>query len=264
MTTMTVDDLTERGINAFKHGDKRGAAELLYQATKADPANQRAWLWLAGTVPTTEGRRICLEHVIAIASDSPLARQAIAGLTELTASPSPPATRLDSDLTHDDASAVVTQAMPTPAQTPLAAASTLPSRHHASVVATPALSLPVTTPTDTLPERASRTPPPRRHRHWLGSILTAALLTLIWSQVGVYTIQPIGFIPDGMTVIFWRHGGEPFFTSADATCLRAQGSVSLLCRVVALGQAPTDQIIMRLPYQQWAYLVSTGGQSFDR
>ncbi len=83
MSTLTADDLTERGIAAFKSGDKRTAVDLLYQATQADPANQRAWLWLAGAVPSPEGRRTCLEHVITIAPASPLAEKARAGLSQL-------------------------------------------------------------------------------------------------------------------------------------------------------------------------------------
>ena len=58
----------------------------------------------------------------------------------------------------------------------------------------------------------------------------------------------------------WRgiiHDGEREY-------LRAQGGVSLLCRSVALGVAPTKLIVLRLPYQHWAYLWSTGGQTFER
>jgi hypothetical protein len=40
--------------------------------------------------------------------------------------------------------------------------------------------------------------------------------------------------------------------------------VSLLCRGIAMGQAPKDRIVLRLPYQQWADLRSTGGRQFDR
>ena len=80
---------------------------------------------------------------------------------------------------------------------------------------------------------------------------------------GFYTIQPIGAIPDGRTLVVWRAEGEPFFNSADGRCLERVGSVSLLCRAMAMGAAPTDRIIARLPYQRWAYLGSTGGREFD-
>jgi hypothetical protein len=83
------------------------------------------------------------------------------------------------------------------------------------------------------------------------------------SPVGVYTVQPIGALPEGVTLIVWRAGQEPFFNSPDAMCLKIQGYVNLLCRGVALGEAPADRIIMRLPYIEWAYLMSTGGQTFE-
>ena len=81
---------------------------------------------------------------------------------------------------------------------------------------------------------------------------------------GFYSIQPIGAIPDGRTAIVWRAEGEPFFNSADARCLERLGSVSLFCRAAAMSAAPTSRIIVRLPYQNWAYLASTGGKEFDR
>jgi hypothetical protein len=81
---------------------------------------------------------------------------------------------------------------------------------------------------------------------------------------GLYSVQPIGAAPEGMTAIVWRSEGEPFFNSADGLCLDRAGSVSLMCRAMALGQAPVDRIIVRLPYQAWAYHASTGGLEFDR
>lgn len=116
--------------------------------------------------------------------------------------------------------------------------------------------------TTPLPTAAPATIP--RRRHWLAPLLVAALLLLLYTQVGFYSIQPIGALPEGGTVLVWRRGSEPFFNSPDGTCLRVQEGVSLLCRMVALGQAPVDRIILRLPYQHWAYLASTGGQEFDR
>jgi hypothetical protein len=97
----------------------------------------------------------------------------------------------------------------------------------------------------------------------VGLAICCGLSIPVW-PVGFYSIQPIGALPEGATAIVWRQGQEPFFNSPDAMCLKTQGYVSLLCRGIALGQAPTDRIILRLPYWEWAYLASTGGQSFDR
>lgn len=92
------------------------------------------------------------------------------------------------------------------------------------------------------------------------------ILTVIgfYSFFGFYSVQPIGALPQGSTALVWRGEGEPFFNSADALCLERTGGVSLLCRGMAMSQAPIDRIILRLPYQEWAYGASTGGQTFDR
>lgn len=97
-------------------------------------------------------------------------------------------------------------------------------------------------------------------------ILGATILLGIGFSVkmGFYSIQPIGAVPEGATAIVWREEGEPFFNSADGLCLERVGEVSLMCRVMAAGQAPTERIVMRLPYQRWAYLLSTGGKEFER
>jgi hypothetical protein len=110
-------------------------------------------------------------------------------------------------------------------------------------------------------------PPARRGTTW-GWILFALLFigatAFVYTQMGIYSVQPIGAIPDGATVVYWREPGEPFFDSPDAKCLRIQDGVSLLCRMAAMMQAPTDRIVLRLPYQEWAYLASTDGRSFER
>jgi len=84
----------------------------------------------------------------------------------------------------------------------------------------------------------------------------------IW-RTGLYSIQPIGAISQGVTLWVWRQGDEPFFNSPDATCLRRVGYVSLFCRAAAAASAPRDRIIARLPYISWAYLQSTGGKTFE-
>ena len=105
---------------------------------------------------------------------------------------------------------------------------------------------------------------PKKRGKFVALILLVLLVGLIYFTMGVYSVQPIGAIPDGATVIVWRTSNEPFFNSADATCLRTEVGVSLLCRGMALKYAPTNRIVLRLPYQQWAYLLSTGGKSFER
>lgn len=97
-------------------------------------------------------------------------------------------------------------------------------------------------------------------------ILVGALIFAIffYTFMGLYSAQPIGALPQGATALVWRKSGEPFFNSADALCLERMGGVSLLCRGMAMAEAPTDRIVLRLPYMEWAYLRSTGGQEFGR
>ncbi len=100
-------------------------------------------------------------------------------------------------------------------------------------------------------------------------IVVLLLCSLSWMLVrpGVFTIQPIGAIPEGVTLIYHSRNPEmPFFSSPDGLCLDAQGSVSLFCRGAAISAASelTDRIIVRLPYMRWAYLRSTGRLEFDR
>jgi hypothetical protein len=109
----------------------------------------------------------------------------------------------------------------------------------------------------------SSTMQPKRTKLWaLGGV--AAFALFFYFFCGFYTIQPIGALPEGKTAIVWRNSGEPFFNSPDALCLERLGGLSLMCRGMAMAQAPTDRIIIRLPYQGWAYSASTGGQKFDR
>ena len=80
-----------------------------------------------------------------------------------------------------------------------------------------------------------------KKRRGYGCLLTAIILFAIaWVIVrpGVFTVQPIGALPEGATIIYHSRGSEmPFFSSPDGMCLQMQGSVSLLCRGVALSAA---------------------------
>lgn len=96
------------------------------------------------------------------------------------------------------------------------------------------------------------------------AVIALVVLVVLFTKIGLYTVQPIGAIPEGRTLVIWRNSGEPFFNSPDALCLERLGGVSLLCRGIAINEAPLDRIILRLPYQEWAYLRSTGGMEFDR
>lgn len=91
---------------------------------------------------------------------------------------------------------------------------------------------------------------------------------IVWMLVrpGIFTIQPIGAMPEGITIVYHSRNPEmSFFSSPDSMCLEMQGSVSLLCRGMAISASDelADRIILRLPYSHWAYLRSTGGMEFE-
>ncbi|CRE89205.1 Uncharacterised protein [Yersinia enterocolitica] len=86
-----------------------------------------------------------------------------------------------------------------------------------------------------------------------------------YNKITIFSIQPVGALPDGVTVVMWRKDDLGIFESPDGICLRRVGSVSILCRAMAMGNiADKDEIIFRLPYIEQAYLLSTDGRKFDR
>lgn len=94
------------------------------------------------------------------------------------------------------------------------------------------------------------------------------LIIVAWFIIrpGVFTIQPIGALPEGVTLIYHSRNPElPFFSSPDSLCLEMTGSVSLLCRGMALSSSTEliDRVIVKLPYSRWAYLRSTGGREYS-
>jgi hypothetical protein len=107
----------------------------------------------------------------------------------------------------------------------------------------------------------------RKGIYILGGVVVFIILAWIIIRPGVFTVQPIGALPDGVTFIYHsRNPDMPFFSSPDGMCLEMQGGVSLLCRGAALSASTPllDRIIVKLPYSRWAYLQSTGGMDFDQ
>lgn len=111
---------------------------------------------------------------------------------------------------------------------------------------------------------------PRKRRTGCVSLIVLGVLLLgggILIRPGVFTVQPIGALPDGVTFIYHsRNPDMPFFSSPDGLCLEIQGSVSLLCRAAGIGavEGLGDRILIRLPYMRFAYLQSTGGAEFGQ
>jgi hypothetical protein len=90
----------------------------------------------------------------------------------------------------------------------------------------------------------------------------------LYFTTGFFVIQPIGAVPEGATVWYWRLDTSlPFISSADGLLLNKQLGVSLLGRAVALGAVAkpiADRKIVTLPYTRTLYLISTEGREFER
>lgn len=90
----------------------------------------------------------------------------------------------------------------------------------------------------------------------------------LYFTTGLFIVQPMGAIPDGATVWYWRTSTNlPFISSADGLQLERIGKVSILGRAITLGvvaKTIKDKKIATLPYSKTLYLISTDGKEFDR
>jgi len=88
----------------------------------------------------------------------------------------------------------------------------------------------------------------------------------IYSNIGIFVIQPIGMIPEGISIVYWRSGTNlPFISSADGLLLKNVGEVTLIGRMAMIGKMSElleKKLITKLPYSEWIYLKSTGGVKF--
>lgn len=82
--------------------------------------------------------------------------------------------------------------------------------------------------------------------------------------VRIVVVQPIGAIPDGVTIVVSGLPGLSIIDSPDAICQRNQGGVSLLCRGMTAGRiAKEGHIIARLPYSGMLFSLS-GAPDLDQ
>lgn len=99
--------------------------------------------------------------------------------------------------------------------------------------------------------------------------LFALLCGVVYLVLGVFVVQPIGAVPDGVTIVYVRFGSAnlDFIESPDSLSKKATGGVSLFGRAVAAGafmKARQDDILFRMTYLKFLYLISTGGEEYDR
>lgn len=96
-------------------------------------------------------------------------------------------------------------------------------------------------------------------------IVIAILCVISYTQLTLFVVPPIGALPEGKTVVILRLNKTNFIDSPDALCERIQGGVSLLCRGVTLAAVlEKSKILMRLPYNESLYLISTNGKTYSR
>ena len=69
-----------------------------------------------------------------------------------------------------------------------------------------------------------------KKRHTIALVIIAVLMVLIYTQITIFVIPPIGAVPEGKTIIITRLNKTEFIDSPDGMCERIQGGVSLLCR----------------------------------
>jgi len=94
-------------------------------------------------------------------------------------------------------------------------------------------------------------------------------LALIFRLVsGIFVIQPVGIISEGVTIVCWRSGSNPpFKTSAEGSFDISNGGVSLIDRgllLAKLAERITDREIFRLGYSEMLYQWSTGGKKYKK
>jgi hypothetical protein len=96
------------------------------------------------------------------------------------------------------------------------------------------------------------------------TIASLLLALVIYFQITIFVVSPIGAVPEGKTIIISRLNKTNFIDSADAMCLRIQDGVSLLCRAMVMGSVlDKSEIYLRLPYMKWLYLISTNGKEYS-
>lgn len=99
----------------------------------------------------------------------------------------------------------------------------------------------------------------------IGLVVFAVTMIVIYTQLTLFVIPPIGALPEGRTVIIMRLNKTEFIDSPDAMCERIQSGVSLLCRAMVMSAVVGKAtILVKLPYSSWLYSISTGGKSYDR
>lgn len=90
-------------------------------------------------------------------------------------------------------------------------------------------------------------------------------LVIIYTQITLFVIQPIGSVPEGKTLVILKLNKTNFIDSADAMCIREMGKLNLICRGMMIATVvDKTKILFRLPYSEFLYKISTGGETYSK
>ena len=92
-------EFTQRGIDAFKSGQKKEARQFLSQAVLKDPNDLQAWLYLAAVVDSDRERSHCLTQALRIDPAHAGARQGLEKIRAQQGGPKPASPFFTSDAT---------------------------------------------------------------------------------------------------------------------------------------------------------------------
>lgn len=96
-------------------------------------------------------------------------------------------------------------------------------------------------------------------------ISSIIILIVVFSQITLFVIQPMGAIPTGKTLIILRLNKTNFIDSADAMCVRETGNLNLMCRGMMMSAVINkSKVLMKLPYSKFLYEISTGGKEYTK
>ena len=93
-------------------------------------------------------------------------------------------------------------------------------------------------------------------------IILVVIAVIFLLRPGIYTIQPVDAIPEGMTILYILRPAEtPFYSSLHPECFYSPTSVSLICNAMVRTalQDLSGRIVFRLPYNHSAYLKGSNG-----
>ena len=117
-------------------------------------------------------------------------------------------------------------------------------------------------------EESENTKQSNTKKNWLIALGVCALaIALLLGLTGFFVIPPIGAAPEGMTVWYWRVGlNISFVSSPDSLAMGEDSALSLLGRGAALSSfidVAEDRVLLRLPYWDTMYEISTGGRRWE-